>query len=182
MRRSGSAAIFAAAGLALVGCAGVDRINHVTYDGYSAADLGYAVGNGEVPVRVLGAPAEGLETAAVARRIGEAMHGANPGPVVNYGVYDGTSPAGYIMTVRFGQAAPARDICADDAPSGVGTDYAAAFCKDGKALSYLAGNAGSADIASDGFRRAMAGAATQLLPLENPNYEDDDDGSWVPSS
>jgi len=182
MRRYGPAAVFAAAGLTVAACAGVDRINHVTYDGYSAADLGYAVGNGAVPVRVLGAPAEGLETADIARRVGAAMRGANPGPVIDYGVYDGTSPAGYVMTVRFGQAAPARDICADDAPSGVGTDYAAAFCKDGKALSYLAGNAGSADIASAGFRRAMAGAASQLLPLENPEYEDDDEGSWIPKS
>lgn len=182
MRRIGPAAICVAASLTIGACAGVDRINHVTYDGYSAADLGYAVANGPVPVRVLGAPAPGLKTEDVASRIGAAMRGANPGPVVDYSVYEGSSPAGYVMTVRFGQGAPARDICADDAPSGVGPDYAAAFCKDGKALSYLAGTVGATDIASSGFRQAMSGAASQLLPLENPEYEDDDGGSWVPKS
>jgi|GEM_PF-2083746 len=162
-------------GAALMACASADRINGVHYNGYSGADLGYAVGSGPIPVKVIGAPQAGVDRADAAAKIGEAMHGANLGPVVHYAVYEGGSPAGYVMVVRFGAGTNARNICGADAVGGVGPDYGAAFCKDGQALSYLTGKVGATAIDSRGFRAAMAGAASQLLPLENPDYKDDDD-------
>ncbi len=158
-------------------CAGEARINHVTFDGYSAADLAYAASSGPIPVRVFGQPTPGANAAMTAARIAVAMTGANFGPVIDYKVYDGPPEAGYVMVIRFGQGAPAPGICAAasaSAPIRVGTTYAAAFCKDGRALSYLVGAVGDGNIASAGFRTAMAGTALELLPLENPEFIDCD--------
>ena len=61
---------------------------------------------------------------------------------------------------------------AGDGGDGVGTAYAAAFCLGDRPLSYLAGDAGTSNIDSPGFRQAMATAANELLPQENPEYND----------
>ena len=167
--------------IAAAGCAGVDRINHVNYDGYSGADLAYAGVSGPIPVRVFGQPVPGADVDETAARIGDAMTGANLGPQVAYSVYDGTTPAGYTMVVRFGEGTPPRQICGDSVEAGVGSVYGAAFCKDGRALSYLAGDVGDPRTDGPGFRQAMAGAASQLLPIENPDYEDNDEDSVLPA-
>ena len=172
MGRLPKAPIALLSALGAAACAG-DRISHVSYDSYSRADLAYAASRGPVPVRVLGAPAAGIEPTALTDRVIEAMTGANFGTPVAYTPYAGTTASGYVMALRFGARGDARALCADTPPpGGIGPDYLAAFCKDGRALPYLEGAVGETNIQSARFHNAIAGAASQLLPIRNPERDD----------
>lgn len=153
--------------------AAFDIVYYVRIASYTAADLAEAIAHGPIPVRVHGKPAADVAPDAAAARIGQAMAGANFGPKTAFRVYDGATADGYVVVVRFGDGAPPQRLCADAVEHGVGAGYAMAFCKDGAALSYLAGHAGSTDIDGRAFRNAFAGAAVELLPFENPHYRGD---------
>lgn len=165
--------IAAGAAIALGGCAANnDRINHVQLQNYYGSYAADASTQGPVPVRVYGRPAAGANEIATATAIAGAMEGANFGPRIAYEPATELPADGYVMVVRFGEGTPANSLCSGDSGDGVGTAYAAAFCLGEYPLSYLAGDAGTSNIDSPGFRQAMATAANELLPLENPEYND----------
>ena len=156
---------------ALASCvASGDRISYVEYEGYSGADLAEAITHGPIPLRVFCAPSSGVTSEAAAVQIASAMAGANFGPVTEYVAYTTAPKAGYTMVVRFGDGAPSDRLCGEAVAASAGTDYGAAFCKDGQALSYLDGNVGTSSIYTPAFRVAMASAANELLPIENPEF------------
>ncbi|MGZ0189825.1 MAG: hypothetical protein ACKVH0_17775 [Alphaproteobacteria bacterium] len=146
---------------ALASCvASGDRISYVEYEGYSGADLAEAITHGPIPLRVFCAPSSGVTSEAAAVQIASAMAGA----------YTTAPKAGYTMVVRFGDGAPSDRLCGEAVAASAGTDYGTAFCKDGQALSYLDGNVGTSSIYTPAFRVAMASAANELLPIENPEF------------
>lgn len=162
-----------AAGALLAGCVSTsDRIDHVQLSHYYGSYAADAATKGPVPVRVYGQPAAGTDELTTAAAIADAMEGANFGPRITYAAASEAPPDGYAMIVRFGPGAPANSLCSGDNGDGVGTTYAAAFCYGERPLSYLAGDAGVQDIDSPQFRRAMATTASELLPQENPEYND----------
>jgi hypothetical protein len=167
-------AFIAPAVLALAACAGVDRINHVTYDGYAASHVVEAGRDGPAPLVVHGSPG-GQPPLDVAAAAAHAMSGASFGPHIELAAAEGPNRNGYMVAIRFGSAGFPRSVCVEDPSAGAdGVEYVAAFCKDGHPLSYLSGAVPDGDIAGAGFRRAMSGAAISLLPIENPNLYDCD--------
>lgn len=165
--------VAAGAAVMLGGCVvNSDRIDHVQLQNYYGSYAADASTRGPVPVRVYGRPTAGAAEIATAAAIAGAMEGANFGPRIDYKPAAELPTDGYVMVVRFGQGAPANSLCSGDNGDGVGTVYAAAFCLGELPLSYLAGDVGTSNIDSPGFRQAMATAANELLPQENPEYND----------
>lgn len=166
--------VLAGAILALAGCQGLnERVSYVNYDGYTGADFATAGADGAIDVVAVGAPHQGVTPKGAARQIAEAITGANFGPVIPFQAQHGGPPAdGYQVVVRFGQAHGIETLCdTDGAETAVSQDYTAAFCKDGAALSHLAG---AAPRGGDAFKTAMASAAIELFPYQNPEFNDCD--------
>lgn len=166
----------AAAAVALSGCVG-DRISHNKLEHYDSSHLGDAAKYGPIPVRVYGQPMSGATELATASAIAEAMTGANIGTPTTYVATEQLPASGYAMIVQFGGGVPAGRLCSEGGDSGVGANYAAAFCLNETSLSSLAGAVGDANIASASFRQSMSTAAVVMLPTENPNYGLCDDGA-----
>ena len=159
---------------ALAGCQGLnERVSYVNYDGYTGADFATAGADGAIDVVAVGAPHQGVTPKAAARQIAEAMTGANFGPVIPFQAQPSGPPAdGYQVVVRFGQAHSNGTLCdTNGAEAAVSQEYTAAFCKDGAALSHLSG---AAPRGGDAFKSAMASAAMELFPYQNPEFNDCD--------
>jgi len=160
--------------LTLAGCQGYnERVSYVNYDGYTGADFATAGADGIIDVVAVGAPHQGVTPKGAARQIAEAMTGANFGPVIPFQAQPGGQPAdGCQVVVRFGQAHGNGTLCSTNgAEAAVSQEYTAAFCKDGAALSHLAG---AAPHGGNVFKTAMASAAVELFPYQNPEFNDCD--------
>lgn len=163
------------AAVAVSGCVGGgERISYAHHSSYDPSYVADAAVRGPIPVRVYGEPQAGAGELATAGAIANAMKGVNIGTEVEYVPAAELPNDGYVMIVRFGDAAAPSRLCEGGGAPGAGTDYAAAFCLNDEALSYLAGAVGDGDIASSGFRSAMATTAVILLPPDNPEYNDCD--------
>ncbi len=101
------------------------------------------------------------------------MTGANVGPAIPFQAQPGGPPAdGYQVIFRFGQPHDNGTLCdTNGAEFVVSQEYAAAFCKDGAALLYLAG---TAPYGGGAFKTAMAVTAIELFPFQNPELNDCD--------
>ncbi len=166
--------LLVSAALALAGCQGLgDRVSYVHYDGYTGADFASAGADGAIDVVTVGAPHQGVTPDIAANQIAEAMTGANFGPVIPFQAQPGGPPAdGYQVVVRFGQSRGAGLLFeTTGAADAVSPEYTAAFCKDGAALSHLAG---AAPNRGEAFKTAMASAAIELFPYQNPEFNDCD--------
>jgi len=173
------ALLFVSAAALLAACAGSDRIHHVNIGSYTGADRDSANRSGGVPLLVAGLPTAGQDRAAVAASAADAMTGAPSGPIVRFMPANGPAHGSpYFVALRFGDdRAPARLCERPDENAGAGSAYGMAFCAGDVALSTLAGDLGANPPGSPGFRAGLATAASQLMPFENPDLGDCDEGA-----
>ena len=169
----------AAAGL-LCACAGGDVIYYSSLKGYTGSDRDYANRGAGIPLVVSGRPSGAATSESAAAAAAAAMSGApTAGNIRFFPANENADPRSkYFVAVRFGNSGSPAALCEEPkASAGVGSAYGMAFCHDETLLSYLAGDLGGANIGSAGFRQAMSTAASQLMPFENPDLVDCDEGN-----
>jgi hypothetical protein len=164
----------------LAACAGVSRINHFDYNGYSSSTAYFAAPKGEMVLAVYGSPVAD-NPGDLPKAIADAMRGTHVDVQTVFVPTTEPDLMGYRTVVVFGHSTP-KSVCsvkdADGMANSSPTAMTAAFCLGKEALSYVSGAVPAIATVDDPILAAhMSLVGLTLFPDENPHHTSDCGGN-----